>query len=274
MSKLTVFAKFSMAVFVAASFVSVAAAQEPTKRQETKPSQVRKERVEQRRSEQKTSATDENVSRMLATCVAISNQHELAMCRFSLEHIENAKVKQFAEMMIAEHTKCAEKLAQFAPESASEKLDASGKNRPGTSTTERKIQQTSGNKDDAKPERDAAKPADLKQNDVRNAAVRKTATAKHNGGANEDRLVSIERQVAEECLSLASKELTEAKEAGNFDEAFLRCQVGAHLGMLAKLNVYEGAVDGELSQIFKEGQTTTEKHLTEAKKLIAEVGKK
>lgn len=272
MSKLIVFAKFSMAAFVAANFVSVATAQEPTKRQETKPPQVSKEGAEQRTSEKHTFATDEDVSRMLATCVAISNQHELAMCRFSLEHIENAKVKQFAEMMIAEHTKCAEKLAQFAPESASEKLDGSGKNRLENSK-EPKIQQTSGNKDDAKPQRDAAKSTDAKQNDVTNAAVRDTVTAKHSGAAHEDRLISIERQVAQECLSLASKELTEAKEAGNFDEAFLRCQVGAHLGMLAKLSVYEGAVDGELSQIFKEGQTTTEKHLAEAKKLIAEVGK-
>ena len=92
---------------------------------------------------------------------------------------------------------------------ASGKLDVSEKNQLGTSK-EPKIQQTSGNKDDAKPQRDAAKSTDPKQNDVTNAAVRETVTAKHNGVANEDRLISIERQVAEECQSLQSKELTEA----------------------------------------------------------------
>lgn len=271
MSKL-ILLKCCLAALVAASVVSAASAQQTKKGQNTKPVPTEKGSTEQSDAGKHTGDADENVSRMLATCVAMGNQHELAMCRFALDHIQNPEVKQFTEMLIEEHTQCAKKLAQFAPEAASMKFDGSAKNRRTSSPAESKIQQTSG-KDDVKPQRDADKTTDTKKNDVTTAAARETVTTAHRGEQNEDRLISIQRQVAEECLSLKMKELTEAKAAGNFDEAFLGCQIGAHLGMIAKLSVYEGEADGELAQIFSEGRTTTEKHLAQAKKLMTSVGK-
>ncbi len=258
MSKLIV-SKCCLAALVAASVASVASAQ---KRQETKPVPTDKDKTEQREDGQQSSYSDENVSRMLAACVAMSNQHELAMCQFAIDHIQNPEVKQFTEMLIEEHTQCAKKLAPFAPAAASVKFDGTAENRRTTSPAGSKIQQTSG--------KDAADP---KRKDVANAVARESVTTTQDGPQNEDRLISIERQVAEECLSLKMKELTEAKEAGNFDEAFLSCQIGAHLGMMAKLSVYEGVADGELAQLFSEGRKTTEKHFGQAKKLMTTVGK-
>lgn len=267
-----ILSKSCLTALMAASVVSVASAQQTEKRQETKPVQTDKDKAEQRAAGLHASESDENVSRMLATCVAISNQHELAMCHFALDHIENPEVKKFTEMLIQEHTECGEKLAPFAPEAASMKFDGSAQAARTTSPADSNIQRTSGT-DDTKPQRDAARTTDAKRIEVTNAGGRGAAAPGENAKQNQQHLISIERQVAEECLSLTMKELTEAKEAGNFDQAFLGCQVGAHLGMIAKLSVYEGEVEGDLAEVFSKGKTTTEKHLAQAKKLMTSIGK-
>ena len=136
MSKL-ILLKCCLAALVAASAVCVASAQQTQKRQETKPVATDKDKAEQRDAGQQTGDGDENVSRMLATCVAMNNQHELAMCRFALDHIQNPEVKQFTKMLIDEHTQCAKKLAPFAPEAASMKFDGFAKNRRTTSRKQR-----------------------------------------------------------------------------------------------------------------------------------------
>jgi predicted outer membrane protein len=262
MSKL-IFSKSCLAALVAASVVSVTLAQQTQKRQESKPEQANQDRVQQTPGEQ------DNVSRMLAACVAINNQHELAGLQFSLEHIQNPEVKQFAEMLIKEHTQCAEKLARYAPAAANKKFSVSPGSRT-TSTNDNRIQQTSA-EDNPKPQRETAQASDPKQNEVTNAAARETQTRTAGGTELEGRLVSIEREAAEECLSLKIKELTQAKEEGDFDKAFLGCQIAAHLGMVAKLTVYADEADGELKQVFTEGQTATEKHLAQAKTLMNEI---
>jgi predicted outer membrane protein len=61
---------------------------------------------------------------VLAGCLAISNQEEIALAEFARGKTKNAEVRQFAEMMIAEHTEFLNKLKKFAPDVASVELSA------------------------------------------------------------------------------------------------------------------------------------------------------
>ena len=54
---------------------------------------------------------------------------------------------------------------------------------------------------------------------------------------------------------------------GKFDEAFLGSQWSAHIGMMAKLNVYEGESEGELTQVIQEAKTMTMQHTEKLKEL-------
>ena len=40
----------------------------------------------------------------LATCVAIANQEEIAISQFAQDKVQNEKVREFAKMMVKEHT--------------------------------------------------------------------------------------------------------------------------------------------------------------------------
>jgi len=45
--------------------------------------------------------------------------------------------------------------------------------------------------------------------------------------------------------------------------------LGGHIRMIAKLSVFEKEADGELAQVLMDCRATTEKHMAEAKRLMA-----
>lgn len=203
-------------------------------------------------------------NRSLASCIAVGNQEEIALTRFAIEHIKDPEVKKFAQMLIDDHTRFGTQLAPFASEVASKPFD-------GATTDERTKRQTridERNKSNAAKEEAKTARREARRNDGKDVPERITVTAAHSGHWAQDQMTHLERQVATECLSLGQMELTEAKEAGEIDQAFLGCQIAAHLGMIAKLTVFEGEAKGELAQVFGEGRAATQKHLDEAKRLM------
>ncbi|MEJ7594814.1 MAG: hypothetical protein WKF77_25090 [Planctomycetaceae bacterium] len=82
-------------------------------------------------------------------------------------------------------------------------------------------------------------------------------------------MLTLEREITQKCLTMTEMELTEAKSRGEFAQAFLGCPIGGHIGMIARLSVFENEADGELSQVLMNGRAATEKHLAEARRLMA-----
>ncbi len=274
---------------VVASSISVATAQKPVQAQPVPRQPAAGQRIVEtpRNAEQVTGqpvvtqhTQEGNLSpnQMMAFCLATTNQEEIALTKFALEHIQNPELKAFAQMLHDDHTKFAAKLSKFAPEAANSELDRATDRRESSRTTrpsnQAKVLDNPNSPNDVNPPPAAAAKnspagpvAGAPETEADKASRRQTVTAAHSGSFAPDRMLHIGRQVASECLSLTEKALTEAKEKGKFDEAFLGSQWGAHIGMMAKLNVYEGESEGELTQVIQEAQTMTQQHTEKLKEL-------
>src|SRR4051812_7448548 len=57
-----------------------------------------------------------NPDHMMASCVAVANQEEIALAEFARQKTTNDDVKKLVEMMITDHHTFLLKLKQFAPE--------------------------------------------------------------------------------------------------------------------------------------------------------------
>lgn len=66
------------------------------------------------RSNSNVGQTNAEVDHFLANCLQIKNHGEIELNRFAAGRAENADVKQFAEQMVQDHEKLAQRLAQVA----------------------------------------------------------------------------------------------------------------------------------------------------------------
>ncbi len=191
---------------------------------------------------------------LLATCIALGNQGEIAISEIARTKTQNDEVKKFAGMMITEHHNFLEKLQKFAPEATKAGyLDAATKG-------------ARKNKRGAKIEQTAASDADQ---DADKSDV-KTADAKSDDSAHHFHHMQLERELAAQCLASA-KEKLEAKSGHEFDECFIGHQLAMHMHMKDKLIVFQRHVSPELAAVLAEGQKTTETHLAHAEKLMKEL---
>lgn len=245
--------KYSLSALLVFGCVTLALAEDAKPARDTAPAKPKVSAAEQRE--------EANTDRSLATCIAIGNQEEIALTQFAVEHIQNPEVKKFAQMLIDDHTKFGGKLTPYASEVANMPFDDA---HAGVRHSNNKESKTADATAASKEELRAAKREARRKDD----SDRQTVTSAHSGLFAQERMAVLERQVANECLTLAKRELTEAKESGDFDQAFLGCQVATHLNMIAKLTVFERESTGELAQVFGEGRASTEKHLEEAKHLM------
>jgi putative membrane protein len=83
-------------------------------------------------------------------------------------------------------------------------------------------------------------------------------------------LAAINRQIAEKCGEMTRAKLEEVPE-GEFDKCFVGSQVGAHMHMLAALEVIASQANGELQQVAQDAVPTVKKHLEHAEKLMKQL---
>jgi predicted outer membrane protein len=83
-------------------------------------------------------------------------------------------------------------------------------------------------------------------------------------------LLDIDRQITEKCGQMTRATLEEAPE-GEFDKCFVGQQVGAHIGMLAALDVIADQTQGELQQTAEDAKATVKQHLEHAEQLMKEL---
>jgi predicted outer membrane protein len=229
-----------------------------------------------------------------AACWLIGNHEEITISQFALERAQNPKVKQFAQQMIEDHTRMVAQLRQFAPQYA--EIDFTGgvtrfpeANTRGEERRENRRERRENreinreNRDNPPQERtgdeqpgvETPRPeirigtgADATEDNQEEAGV----TAEGTRGSDDvlQQLLQFNQQAAGQCLML-TREALEKHSGADFDQAYLGAQVGAHIGMLAKLRAAEGYTNGEFRELVTQGLKTTEEHLQHAEQLLQEL---
>jgi predicted outer membrane protein len=177
---------------------------------------------------------------LIASCLLLGNQEEVTLAQLAVDRAENENVKQFAQTLIDDHQKAIQKLQQHA--------------KPGTGLTA-----NSG-----------ASPAGQSPTAQQYTARRQDISQGTAGSGLVDQILQMQQEAAQECLSM-TKSMMEEKQGAEFDKAFAGMQVGAHVGMLAKLKASEKHASPELASIIKESQQTVEQHLEHAKQLCEQL---
>jgi len=190
---------------------------------------------------------------MVASCVAIENQEEIAIARFAEDKTKNDDVKEFARMLIKDHSGFLQKLEKFAPEATQEGYLERGQ--AGLNATDRP--QRVGEVTD----KGLAKP-----NIVQRVAA-KPPLDTHEQGVDP---VALHREIAQQCLA-DSEAMLNKKNGSKFDECFVGMQIAKHAAMKSKLTVLQRHASGELAELLSAGAKTTQMHLDHAEKLIQQL---
>jgi predicted outer membrane protein len=257
-------------VVAAASFVQ---AQTPAQAQREINREQRQEKRELNREERTGQAADQrgiqvgekndgrHLDGHLANCIALHNQEEIEMAQWAADKTQNAKVKEFAQMLVQDHQQFAQKLQRF------ETRDASGA-----------AQRTNASATQPAP---AAQPnatgtqqngQRIVQNEVQlpNGRIEYRANYGPNSGGVDEQFYQIEREAVANCERM-TKECLGRKQGGDFDKAFVGSQIGAHIATLAHLNAASQHVSGDFQQVLREGAQSVEKHKQRAEELEKEL---
>jgi predicted outer membrane protein len=185
---------------------------------------------------------NQQVETYLANCLLAKNKAEIEISQVAQKEAENRQVKQFAVKMVQEHQQLAQKLQQVAG------TQMSGQR--GQST----LEQRQGADQLRETNQRTTQPA--QQNDLR---------AGQDGAFGQ--LAQIDRQITQKATEAAIDRIRD-KSGTEFDQAYLACQVAAHMHMKVALDVISQQTSGELAQIAQQAQPKIEQHLEEAEKLF------
>jgi predicted outer membrane protein len=190
----------------------------------------------------------QNTDHMLATCVAIGNQEEVAIAKFAADKAQHKDVKEFAAMLVKDHRAFNQKLQKYAPEATQDgylmEKDATTVDGDGRTSSAKPKAPTSGS-----------------------SSIQQTSATKENSEGQPLDLVQLHRELAEECIQSAKMGMSK-KDKSEFDECFIGYQIAMHAGMKNKLTVFERHASGDLKQVLVAGIETTEKHMQKAEQIM------
>jgi predicted outer membrane protein len=79
--------------------------------------------------------------------------------------------------------------------------------------------------------------------------------------------MALKRELGEQCVKSATTELGK-KQGTEFDQCYMTHQMMMHQHMLDTLTVFSRHASPELQAVLREGQQTTQQHLTHAKEIF------
>ncbi len=183
---------------------------------------------------------------MIADCLAISNEEEIALANLAAAKSQNPQVKQFAETLVKDHNQYLAQLEKHGAQRVAFSLDREGR-RADTAN-------------DQKPrEPGAADPSTTHE--------RRTAFTA-DGHLN---FINVKRQMAEKCIENAHQAWSQ-KKGNEADMCFVGSQAVQHQQMLDALEVLRPYASPELQPVIDQGISTTRAHLEQADNLIKELG--
>jgi predicted outer membrane protein len=176
---------------------------------------------------------------MIAQCLAIDNEEEIAIARLAAAKVNDRGVRDFAERLIQDHSNFLAELKRFGAQPVG--LDGADNratdDRAAADTAPRQRQpQTEGN------------------------AV---AAGAHQGLD----MLAVKRQVAQMCLANARRAFSEDAQ-GEVAMSYIGHQIPAHEKMVVVQKVLRQYASPELQGVLDKGIETAQAHLDQAKQLI------
>jgi len=194
-----------------------------------------------------------HLDKRVASCLLLANLGEIELAKFAQENLDDGDVKKFAKKLVEDHQKLVKELERFAPQAASTKLSQSGNSASSEQQLLKQQQSAQQNGTNITPGFDHPSPS--QQTVAQNPTDLK--------------LFQIEKEAVQNCVAMTKDELQE-QSGKHMEQAFVGCQIGSHIQMLAHLKAAEGAVSGELQQVIAKAKNKVQSHLDEAKKLMKE----
>jgi putative membrane protein len=257
---------------------AVAIAQDTKDKETQTPAQRRADRVEARADARADRAAtdkpamknvDKTVAEYFAGKLLLMDQSTIQLAQLAEERSTNEKVKQFAQMLVDEHTKCSEKLRESAPAVvAVTELQSKGITRAaGFRGTIDPDDKSDAIDDPAKASKNPDASERLTEDETANTNredVRKRLrpTAEH-------QILAIDRQATENYI-VASTEMLEKLQGQDFDMGFLGFTIGSHTWALAELKAMDSVGDEKLQKHISDATKGVEKHLMKALELSKE----
>lgn len=97
-----------------------------------------------------------------------------------------------------------------------------------------------------------------------NPAMQNMTSATQPMGNQPLNLAALKQQIGQKCLEMTQREL-EQRDGAQFDLCYIGQQVGAHVAVLAELEVFRNQASPELASLLDKGIETTKTHLEHAK---------
>lgn len=250
------------------------------------PGQKRADRAEARADRLSTNAgenqkvDDKAIAEYFAGKLILMDQSTIQLAQLAEEKSTNEKVKQFARMLVEEHTKCSEQLRESAPGVVSvTNLQSAGITHAAGFRGETVGDEKSDTVDNpAKGERNPArKPADaeplignepvdkVRENDGNSTKTARVMTPLH-------RILTIERQATDNYVR-ATTEMLSQYDGQDFDMGFLGFTIGSHTWALAELKAMDSVGDEKFQKLISDATTNVEQHMMKAQELSKELGR-
>lgn len=213
----------------------------------------------------------ESLENIVASCLILGNQEEIALLQLGAERAKHEDVKQLAKQMIEDHQKFVQKLERFSTYQADDLVvttEEGGARTAGFRGVDEQADDRAAQPgESARGDRDAQERREARQERQERREARQDGAPRRNldgrvAARDESltrQLIKLEKEASQECLRM-TKEALKEHEGAAFDKAFVSQQIGAHIAMLSKLKAAENAVSGELRQVISDGQETTKAH--------------
>ena len=247
------------------------------------PAQKRADRAEARADRLSTDAdlkvNDKAIAEYFAGKLMLMDQSTIQLAQHAEERSTNEKVKQFARMLVEEHTKCSEKLRECAPGvvDVTELTRAGIRHAAGFRGTTEADDKSDAVDDPAKGERnparkpDGAEPRDEDDStDKDRARDGKHAQTEH-GATPLHRILSIDRQATENYVQ-STTEMLSKYQGQEFDMRFLGFTIGSHTWAVAELKAMDSVGDDKFQKLISDATTKVQQHMIKAEELSQELG--
>lgn len=178
----------------------------------------------------------------LATWILVGTNNEIALAQLAQQKAQDPEVKQFAQKMVEDHQRLAQKLQSFGT-AAGAAIGA--QDRPGDTPV-------AGEKPGTQQEKPAGQPQE--------------ASAPKQPAAGDLNYVALIQELGKQCLDSSRKEL-EQKQGAEFDRCYMAMAVGAHMHANDALTVFQRHASGQLKTAISEAQKVVATHLEHAKRL-------
>jgi len=201
---------------------------------------------------------------MIAAWLGIDNQLEVATAKDEAAKTQNQQVRQFAEMLVKDHSDLLGQLGKFGgnmPMLAAHNSNANNGNE-ATQRTGAREPQPGG-----QAERGQAERGQTERGQAERGQAERGQGAQ--GGFN---VLEVKREIASRCLATAQKELN-SKQGNERDESFIGHQIANHEQMLDTLHVMRQYASAELQPVIDKGIEGTQHHLEQAKQLMHSIVK-